>query len=182
MKAQFFILGAILLCSLFFVGLPASRTVYHVQAKDIDYLADNLDRELPHALNLGLSEGVPVQAMENFTGWVRDLTRGMLVDFSAVWIFTDTDQSSGNVTVVAGNYMGNPVTIHVELDGDQRELVIPDGSSASTTFGSVADSYDIDLAFGTEARSFSWNRDKVNLFALAEMQRDDDVIRKEISA
>ena len=182
MKGQYFLLGAILLCSLFFIGLPPGQQIFDAPSQDLDYVLENLEKEIPHALNLGLDDGNPRIVMENFTSWTRDLTKEFLIDLSSFWLFAEGDPSTGNVTVSIGNYLGSDVTITLDLDGDQRNLIVQDDDSTSTTFASVAPTYQLSFQFGSEYRKFDWNRDKVNLFALIELERSGNIARKDIIA
>jgi hypothetical protein len=182
MKGQFLILGAVLLCSLFFIGLPPSRPLAESPAGDMGYLAANLEKEFPHALNLGLSEGDPRGIMENFTGWVRDVAGSLLVDFSSFWMFSEPDPASGNVTIVLGNYMGTGMNVDVDLGGNRRNVFVADGDSESVTFPSVGPEYVLDVMFGSDARSFTWQRDKVSVFLLLQLERGGNIIRKEAEA
>ncbi len=182
MKGQYFLLGAILLCSLFFMGLPPGQQVFEAPSQDLDYVLGNLEREIPHVLNLGLDDGSPRTVMENFTSWTRDMTKEFLIDLSSFWLFAEGDPSTGNVIVSVGNYLGSDVTIALDLDGDQRNLIVQDGDSDSTTFVSVAPTYQLSVRFGSEYRNFGWNRDKVNLFALIELERSGNIARKDVVA
>ncbi|UCD07907.1 MAG: hypothetical protein JSW41_03000 [Candidatus Aenigmatarchaeota archaeon] len=182
MKAQFFILGAILLCSLFFIGLPPGQPLVQSPLQDMDYILQNLEREFPHALNLGLEDENPRQTMEDFTSWVRGLTQNFLLNFSSFWVFAEGDPLTGNVVVSLGNYMGSDMNVNLDLDGDQRNVFVQDGDSQSTTFSSVGSSYDLSVQFGNEARSFTWQRDKVNLFALIELVRGENIARSDVVA
>lgn len=181
MKGQYFILGAILICSMFFIGLPPIQPIREMPSEDMDYIMKNLEHELPHALNLGLGDGTPRQTMENFTGWVRGFTRRLLINLSSTWVFAMGNEY-GDVTVSVGNFMGTDMIVSVDLDGDQRNIFVQDGDSESTTYTSVGSVYDLSIQFGSESRSFSWNRDKANLFAIIELERGENIARKDIVA
>lgn len=182
MKAQFFILGAILLCSLFFIGLPSRQAFTSAPSDDMEYVMQNLEDEFPAALNLGMESGNPGAVMEDFSSWSRDVARGLLMDMAAFWLFAEVDPSSGNVTVSAGNYMGTALNLAVELDGDERNLYLQDGESSSTTFSMVSPEYSLDIRFGNVSRTLTWNRDRVNLFTLIELERGGNLARSEIVA
>jgi len=181
MKAQFFILGAILLCSLFFIGLPPGQPFTEIPSQDMDYILKNLEKEFPHALNLGLEDGNPRYTMENFTGWVRDLAKNLLLNFSSFWTFAEGDPN-GNVTVSMGNFMGSDMSVSLDLDGDQRNVFVQDGNSESTTFSSVDSKYNLSLRFGNEARDFEWQRDKVNFFTMLQLERGENIARRDVVA
>jgi hypothetical protein len=182
MKGQFFLLGAILLCSLFFIGLPTSQVLIDTPSHDLDYVLQNLEKEFPHALNLGLDDGNPRQVMENFTSWTRGLAKGFFMNLSSVWIFAQGDPSTGNVTISVGNYMGSDMSIELYLDSEHKSLFVQDGDSDSVTYSSVGSSYDLSVTFGAGAKNLLWQRDKANLFVLIELLRGDDLARKEIIA
>lgn len=182
MKAQFFILGAVLLCSLFFIGLPPGKPLTQLPLQDMDYILQNLENEFPHALNLGLEEGNPRQTMEDFSSWVRGLTSNFLMNFSSFWVFAEGDPATGNVVVSLGNYMGTDMTVNVNLDGDQRNVFVRDDDSESETFSSVGSTYDLSIQFGNEARSFTWQRDRVSLFVMIELERGENIARRDILA
>ena len=182
MRGQFFILGAILICSLLFIGLPPSQPFIAEPSQDLEYVLQNLENEFPHSLNLGLDYGNPGQTMENFTSWVRIVTRNFLINSSYFWLFAEGDPSTGNVTVSVGNYMGTGINVDVDLDGDQRNVFVQDGASDSIVFPSVSQTYSLSVSFGGESRSFGWRRDKANLFVFMELERGDSVARSEIVA
>jgi hypothetical protein len=181
MKAQFFILGAVLLCSLFFIGLPPGQPLAGVSTQDMDYMMLNLEREFPRALNLGMDGGDPAGTMANFTSWVRTVGRGLLLNFSSFWLFAEGDPG-GDVTVYLGNFMGTDMSVTLNLDGEQRSVLVGDGDLASETFASVGSPYNIVLLFGSEARNFDWQRDKVNLFVMLELERGENIARRDVVA
>ena len=70
-KAQFFIVGAILICSLLFLSIPLSQPLISQPSGDITYISTNMRRELPHALNLGLNDSSELDTMVNFTHFIE---------------------------------------------------------------------------------------------------------------
>ena len=182
MKAQFFILGAVLLCSLFFIGLPPRQAFIETPSDDMEYVRQNLEREFPIALNLGLDNENPRTTMENFTSWTRDVANGFLIKLSSFWVFTEVDPGTGNLTVSVGNYMGADMNVNLDLDGDNRNLFVQEGDSSSTTFSSVGPTYTLTVQFGGNSKIFSWNRNKVNMFTLIELERGENLARSEVVA
>ena len=69
-KGQFFILGAVLLISLFFFGLPEKDTLILQETGDMVLLHDNVLREYSHAYNNAVNmTGTKEEAIANLTNF-----------------------------------------------------------------------------------------------------------------
>ena len=126
MKGQFFILGAILIISLFFMGLPNQGTFIVGKFEDIDYLFENVHREFPIALNniLNMSEDLneaPDRLM-NFTRYVDSRASEKLINFSTFWVIS-WNSSPSNINVTAGNYLRYNTTVTLNVSGSVFYLI-----------------------------------------------------------
>jgi len=183
-KGQFFILGAILICSLFFIGLPRFTPLIKQPSSDLPYISSNLQSELPNALNIGLNGSAMLDTMTNFSHFLETKLRGRKINYTSLWLVMH-NQSSG-VNVTGGNFLGEEITISINItDGSGstvESLIIPKGTNNSTLFSSVENTYNITIAFSDQEESESYPRDKVSLYAFYRLTRSNDVIKNHIFA
>ena len=105
MKGQFFIAAAVMICMLFFLGMPLAGTDIRASAeKDMRYLAENLKTELPHALNLGLKENLSTACLVSFTRFADSVLSGKRVDFRGFWVVS----KGGDATSVSYTHLTLP--------------------------------------------------------------------------
>jgi hypothetical protein len=185
MKGQFFILGAILICSLFFMGLPRFAPIIKQPSGDIAYLSSNLQSELPHALNLGLNESDPIDRLTNFTHFLETKLQERNINYTSMWLIIQ-NQSSTDLNVTGGNFLGEDVSISINVtDGSGSTvngLILLNGSTNSTTFSSVDPEFNITITFADQEESAEMPRDKTGLYAYYRLTRDDDVIKNLVFA
>lgn len=180
MKGQFFILGAVLVCSLFFIGLPRFAPIISQPSGDLAYISSNLRSELPHALNIGLNESEPVGRMENFTQFLGRSLLGRNINFTALWLIIE-NQSTSNLNVTGGNFLGEDVTVMVNVTDGSGSTVLPlvvlNGTINSTTIPSIDPAYNITVSFFDQEESAAYPREKVSLYAFYRIRRGDDLIQ-----
>ena len=181
-KGQFFVAGSLLLCVLFFAGLPAQIMVGSSYTGDLSRLSENLEREIPNALNLAmLGDGNPAK-LGDFAGFVRERTADRYVDVETLWVVAVPDQDSpGEVKVYAGNWLGRPCQVSITLDSDNRMLSLNDEGTDSETFSGVPGEFDIRVSFEGRAWSSILARDKTSLYSYLRFSRGENSVAREIT-
>ena len=188
MKGQFFLLGAFMLIALFFIGLQFGKPLLQTRSGDLHYIHENVERELPRALNLGINESRPVEVLSNFTRYLKESL--YFVNFSALWIVTeniDFDMSSPyTLNVTAGNFLGYEVTVNITIGTVSSNVTVPDNQTNSTTFeiaviGIDPGTFDMNVSFdGTSKAMEGVVLNKHNLYALVKLQRGNDFVKEEL--
>jgi hypothetical protein len=181
MKGQYFLIGAVILSALFFLALPLSTQVSSSVSSDFSYISENLRSEFPHAANLGLREGSPPQTLSDFTGVVRDSLKERFIDSKFLWVLTTTQAGSTTITVYTGNFLGSTQDITLDVEGNQRSFPLSDGLYSTETFLSVPQDFSLSISFQGEQKSFTWKRDKSNLYASSLIQRGQDIAKLDIT-
>ena len=179
-KAQYFIVGAILVCSLFFMASPRFIPLIRQPAADIEYISANLQRELPHALNLGLNESAMLGHMINFTHFMEDAMLERYTNYTSMWLIAENISATGLNTTV-GNFMGEDVNVTINVSGTVKALLVQNGTVNSTNFSSVATAYNITISFSDQEETFEWVRHKVNLYAFFQLNRGEDDIKNYVA-
>ncbi len=177
-KGQFFILGAVLICMLFFVGLPLYGPQLQAYRKDLFFVSGNLESEFPRALNLGIKAG-SLQDFADFSRFTGSTLSGQNVKFQSLWVVTEPQPLGIQVTV--GNFMGQNQALSITVDGNSQNLDVPDNSTESRFFSS-SERFEISINFPGHSKAATWVRNKVNLYAFTETARESDVVAEEIEA
>jgi len=180
LKAQYFIVGAILVCSMFFMAVPRFMPLIRQPSADIEYISVNLQRELPNALNLGLNESAMLGHMTNFTHFMEDAMLERYTNYTSVWLIAENISATGLNTTV-GNFMGEDVSVTINVSGTVKVLPVPNGTVNSTSFSSVATAYNITISFSDQEETFEWARHKVNLYAFFQLDRGEDEIKNYVA-
>ena len=179
MKGQFFVLGAILICSLFFIGVPKFTAIISEPSGDLQYITLNLRSELSHAHNIGVNSSSVINVMKNFTHFVESSMLDRGVGYSSVWVlFKNTTGTTINIT--AGNFFGENVTINIDVDGTDKNLTISNGTVGSTTFSSVPLIYNVTISLLDQEETAEWPRYKNGLFAFFQLIRGNDIIKNTV--
>ncbi|MBU0530754.1 MAG: hypothetical protein KKC05_03705 [Nanoarchaeota archaeon] len=183
-KGQFFVLGAVLIISLFFMGLPEKDTLITERTDDIAYLFDNIHREYPFALNnaLNMSEDTEasIDRLMNFTHFVDKIASERLINYSTLWVI-GWNSSPSNFNVTVGNYLRYNTVVLLNLSGTEYYMNVNFNTTNSTEFTSVSDTFDMIISYESEESNVTWVRDKVSLYANIIMQRKDNIIKNELS-
>jgi hypothetical protein len=178
-KGQFFILGAVLVCMLFFIGLPLYGPQLQSYRKDLSFFSDNLESELPRTLNLGIKAGSGTSSLADFSRFAGSTLSGQGVKFQSLWVVAEPQTSGVQVTV--GNFMGQAQSLSITVDGNSQNLDVPDDSTEGRFF-TASDNFQITISFPGHSKESVWVRNKANLYAFVEMARGDDTAVKEIEA
>lgn len=175
-KGQFFILGAVLICVLFFVGLPLYGPQIQSYREDLSLVSNNMESEFPRALNLALRSG-SVQGLADFSRFSKNTLAGQNIMFRDLWVTAEPQGSDVRITV--GNFMGESQAVNVAIQGSGQDFDVPDNSTLARVF-SAPDSFQITVQFPGHRWSGTWIRDKVSLYAFLENSRGSDVIAEEV--
>jgi hypothetical protein len=179
MKGQFFVLGALLLASLFFIGLPMTGYVIRPVSGDFEYLAANLDREFPRALNIALQSG-SVESLGGFSTFLENQVGQKNADFRNLWVVAEG--SGGSVNVTVGNFLKKDITIVLNASNTIEMIYMPSGTMDSVTFMGVSSPFVFSVTSPESSREMVLQRDKANLYVFYSISRGGDVLRKEIVA
>jgi hypothetical protein len=179
MKGQVFLIGAILLCTLFYMGLPLSGpSASSAPLGDLDSISGNLKSEFPLSLNLGLAEGRPVPALADFTLFAASVMESKFSGFRAFWLVSEPEGTGINLT--AGNFLGEPAQVTLDVAGDVRTLTLDDGQVESLGFGPVPPEFALSASFPGGSTAEDWDRDKHGLYVYYAIEREGDVVAGEV--
>jgi hypothetical protein len=176
-KGQFFVLGAVLICSLFFIGLPLYGPQVQAYKKDLSYVSANLESEFPRALNLALRSG-SVQSFADFSRFSQGTLAGQNIRLRALWLASEPWEDGVQVTV--GNFMGKDLEVNITVGAEFRGIQIQDNLTVTALFSSVPDSYDMVVEFPGHSKSITWLRNKASLYSYQEVSRGADLVVEEI--
>ncbi len=177
LKGQFFILGAMLLCTLFFLGLP--QIAVHSAPRDtgLSPLADNLEREIPHALNLALAEDQDTQKLGEFLDFARNNSAERYSDMEALWVVILPDPGNpGYVSLEAGNWLGRRVSLYLSVDGDGQEIELDDTETASLSFTGLPEAFDMTVSFGGREWSGQASLGKAGIYCYLSLGRGENAV------
>jgi hypothetical protein len=179
MKGQFFILGAVLLASLFFIGLPMTGYVVKPISGDFEYLSGNIAAEFPRALNLALKAG-STESLGCFSTFLENQVGQKNAYFKSLWVVAEG--SGGNVNVTVGNYLKRDITIVLNISNVIEMIYMPSGTMDSVTFTGVSSPFVFRVISPESDREMVLQRDKANLYAFFSISRGEDMLRKEVVA
>ena len=180
MKGEFFIIGALLICSLLFFGMGPGTRITETTTADMDRFGENLAKELPHALNIGVNASDPAGTVQNFTEFSRDALEKHGIDLKCYWLVFMPD--GGNVNVSVGNFMGSGKTFGINVSGNFKYVYAADGTVNSSLFSVSGYKFDVTIGVDdwlTEKRMLT---NKTGIYSLISLERGDGVVRKEILA
>ncbi|MBN2330961.1 MAG: hypothetical protein JXC85_04030 [Candidatus Aenigmarchaeota archaeon] len=180
MKGQFFIIGALFVCTILYFGLGPSFDISVTGSEDMNVLAGNLQKELPHALNIGINASAPISTLRNFTLFSIDSLRQGRIDLGCYWlVFRYT---GGQVNVSAGNFMGEPKVFYVNVSGVSNGIYAADGAVNSSMFDAAGPTFDVSVTVDGETSSFTQLTRKTSIFSQLTLSRSGNIISKEILA
>jgi len=178
MKGQFFLVGALMLISAFFIGFASVREAFVITPdRDLSFLSDNAVREYPRALNLGLNSTGGLAALENFSRFLNASLSERYVDFQALWVQCDNVSSDVNVTV--GNWLHATESVTLSIGGTDKTLLVAANAANYTSFTSPGASFNMAINFSQSNLSVAWRREKASLYVYTNFSRDDNAVVKE---
>lgn len=177
MKGQFFLVGALLMILLFYVGISVYLSPpYSVTSpgEGMHELFENIRGEYPRVANFGLNESCPAGRLSNFTLWVGDIAASRGFGFSAMWILTEN--ASDDLNVTAGNFMGYATNLTLNVSGDVDVIELQDGDTDSLVFSSPPSEFEFRVSFNTTEKNLLLEKYKANMYLILEMSKGDDVV------
>ncbi len=181
-KGQFFILGALALVILFSANLTMVQPIVSGPDSYIRYFSDNMQGELPRALNLGLNQSDPEAVMLNFSRFVQEEMSSRSINYSSLWLVAEGNESTSDVNVTVGNFMWGSRLVSITLDGVQKQLHVADNSSNTTGYSSVPPLYNITISYGSTSMTYEWQRAKTSLYAYISLEKGEDSSNEHIDA
>ena len=179
MKGQFFVIGAILIASLFFAGLPLTGYITKPVSDDLDFFSQNIDNEFPRALNLAIDEG-DLNRLKDFSNFADSQITQKNAIFKNLWVVTEAEGSNVNVTV--GNFLDEDVNIALNISNTIEMMLIPSGFTDSVMFFGVPSQFTLRVTFTEADRELDFQRDKINLYSFFSLSRGEDIMRREVIA
>src|SRR3989338_6285420 len=170
MKGQFYIIGALLLIMLFFVGLPRPNQLTTEAFNDLPYFASNLKAEYPRAMSLGLNQSDYMNTMMNFTNFANRVLEERSINYEALWIATE-NVSGTTLNVSEGGILSTNTTISLNASGTTATLMLASNATNSTTISNPGAEFNFSFSFLGENESVTWPRDKANLFVFINLTR-----------
>lgn len=183
MKGQFFLIGAVFLILIFYIGISAYISPSFMKpslGKSTENLFNNIKNEYPKVLNFGLNASSPVRTLVNFTNFAVDMSSGRGSDFRVLWLVTEN--VSDNLNVSVGNFLGYPLDIDLSISGDTENLYLSDGETGSVLFTSPASEFKLVLNFNTTEKNVLLEKYKTNLYSVLEITKGYERITGEIKA
>jgi hypothetical protein len=178
MKGQFFILGAILLSVMFFIGLPSAVNLVTPDVSDMEYLSENMETEIPVVINLEPSAGT--SHLEDFSSFLLSKMAERNINLSLFWVYSEP--SGTDVIIRAGNYMGREESVILKVNSDERSFALSHFSTNEETFGGVGVSPTLEIGFSATKKTLDITRDKHNLYCYLSLRRGNELITREIAA
>ena len=183
LKGQFFIAGALGLCVMFYAGFSMIPVLTSSETRNLEGLSDNLETEIPKALNLILLDSGSPSELGVFMDFLQSRTADRYLTMDSVWIVTSPDPGNpGDVDVSVGNHFGTTQQVRVEVDGDVRTLNLNSGSSTTYSLSGISQDMDVSASFSGRSWSGTIPRDKTNMYCYLGLSRNQDFIAKEIVA
>ncbi len=181
LKGQAFLIGAILVCVMFFLGLPKSMPIMESSSNDLHYFSLGIRRELPMALNFGLNESAPIPYLKNFTLYSENTINGYYANFSSIWVVSRNLTGTG-INITVGNFLGSDTSVNLTISGTEKQLSVKNNATNSTTFSSISQEFNLTIEYGSESKTLTWQRNKVNLYASFGITRENNKVSEEIVA
>lgn len=182
--------GAILLCTLFYLGMPPPEMITVIFARDLSYLHENIAEEFPRAMNFGVNESMSFNHLLNFTRFIYDRMEERRINFTCMWLVTEYldpgNPLTSNLNVSIGNFLGleTNFTVNISVGSSQtvQGVVISDNSTGSLTFQrtDIAAIYNLTVSFNNYEKKITLPRGKVSIYSRVELNRGGENIIGEI--
>jgi hypothetical protein len=179
MKGQFFVLGAILLGTLFFVGLPITGYITVPVTDNLNQFSENIETEFPKAMNYAIDAN-KIERIGEFSVFVNDQLAQRNTQFRNLWL--STEGIGGDVNITIGNYLDQDINIVLNISDVIQIVFMPAGTIDSAEFSGVSEQFTLRVSFIDVDTELDLQRDKINLYSFFSLSRIGDEIRKEIIA
>jgi len=178
MKGQFFLLGAILLSTLFFIGLPSAVNLVTPDVSDMEYLSKNIEKEIPVVMNIDINDGSGTSHIESFSSFLVSKMAEKNIKLSLFWVYMEP--SVGDIDATTGNYMGDEESVSITINSDTRTFSLSDSSTNQEAFSGTGASPDLEIVFSEMNKDLSIKRDKHNMYCYISLKRGNEIIVREI--
>ncbi len=179
-KGQFFMIGAVFICVLMFFGISPAIQLTDVPSEDMGFLAENLQEELPRALNIGINSSDSLGTLYNFTGFSGDILSGRGIDLYVLWVVFEP--CDGEVNVSAGNFMGEQKTVGINVSGTYSGLSVDSDAVDSDVFAISGYTFDAEVTMDGETMQAELLSNKTSIYSFISLERGEHVVRKELLA
>ncbi|MBN2102352.1 MAG: hypothetical protein JW716_05780 [Candidatus Aenigmarchaeota archaeon] len=183
-KGQYFLLGAIIIITLFFTGfyLVKNESIFSssYKADDLKYLFYNMQSEYPRVFNYGINESDITVELRNFTEFSRSIYSSNILNFTTLLIYTTNISDNLNVTIV--NYLGYDTEVELNISGTLKNLTVTDEGLNSTIFSAVNPKFVMTVKFNSQEKQLSMVRDKYNLYTYLQLRRKSEIIKGSVLA
>lgn len=180
MKGQFFLLAAFFFLLVFYLGVSVYLSPSFANPaikEEVAGLFENMQNEYPRVVNIGLNSSNPVATLVNFSGLAVNVAEAKGASLEVLWIFTQNSSDDLNVTV--GNFLGSTLDITLNVSGDVKEMQVGEGQTNSALFTSPPSEFELRANFNTNEKNLLLEKYKANLYTVMEMRKGNDVIRGE---
>lgn len=180
MSGQFFIIGALFVCILLFLGVAPAFHISQTNTADMDRLLDNLEIEFPRALNIGINTSKPQQVLYNFTNYTKNHASGKRINFSCYWV--TFIQEAGNVNVSVGNFLHQAKDFSIGVWGTAKNIYVGYESVNSSLFAVPKYYYNVTITVDSDVESFELLANKTSLYSIITLERNGNTLKKKILA
>lgn len=170
-KGQFFLLGAILLIVLFFLGMPFITPALTTPTDDLSLLSENVEREFGHALTLGANESDITNKLMDFANFLNKTFLHRNADFRAVWVASNGNQ------LFYGNFFESTQQLNISTTAGTVSMGTAHNSTSSTVLA-LSSPYNINISFQDQFASHDWVLEKHHLWVFYELERDGALVRE----
>lgn len=182
--------GAILLCALFYIGMPPPESVTMAFTGDLPYLHENIREEFPRAFNLGLNQSRSFAFLLNFTRFMYEKMDERNINFTCMWLAAEHEDPdrplTSDLNVSIGNFLGleTSFSVNITVGGSEtvQSVVIADNSTGSLTFqwDDISHIYNLTVGFNNYEKKITLPRGRAGLYARLELNRAGETIINDI--
>jgi hypothetical protein len=181
LKGQFFIMGALVICVIFFAALPPAIISGTGNTRDMSLMAENLEREIPRAANLALLDDGSPESLGEFMDFIRESTREKYLGMESLWVVGVPDPDNpGDMAFYSGNWLGRAATVYITADSLGISHVLDDQETGSSTLSGLASSFTLEVSFDGRTWSNTVSRDKATLYCYLSLARGENSVVKDI--
>jgi hypothetical protein len=177
-KGQFFLLGAFLVCTMFFLAYPRQSTISSESSQDLEMLSLNLQKEMPNAYNLGIKAGDGLGTVKNFTWFADNVLKGHRIGFASIVVMGgNSSPSDYNLTIF--NYNGSQSYISITIGSATAGMLIQSNSSNNTVFPAVGEIFNISISHGGEQKNMTWVLGKNSIYGTLRLVRSESMVMED---
>ena len=180
MKGQFFIIGALFICVLLFFGTGFDISMTRTETEDMKRFSENLLGEVPHALNIGINITDPIGVLYNFTVFSIESAKERRMELKCFWVVFSED--GGDVNVTVGNFLGQSKGFGINVSGDYKNLQTGGAGTNSSIFSAPGYKFNVTIGVDGETSRAVLLKNKTSIYLDISLERDSDVVKKELLA